>query len=422
MFTDKSDIYIKAGNGGNGCVSFHREKYVAKGGPDGGDGGNGGSVVFVVDSGENTLIKFKYRHKFTAENGEDGKPGKFHGKNAPDLVIPVPPGTLLREKSTGKIIFDMGRDRTFVAARGGRGGWGNTRFATPTRQIPRFAKSGTQGAEREITLELKLLADVGLVGFPNVGKSTILSMCSLARPKIANYHFTTLSPMLGVVTPKHGKSFVMSDIPGLIEGASEGAGLGHEFLRHIDRCRLLIHVVDASGSEGRDPIEDIKLVNNELYRYSAEILERPQIICANKCDLIEDESVRERLRKYCEENGAELMFVTAASGEGIDALIERASEMVSALPPLTEYEPEVSSDEEKTLDRTVTVTKRGDTFVVEGEWIKRFISTLYLTDRESYAYFEKVLKNEGVYDALEKAGVKDGDTVSIYDVEFDYVV
>ncbi|MBE6552408.1 MAG: GTPase ObgE [Ruminococcaceae bacterium] len=422
MFTDKSDIYIKAGNGGNGCVSFHREKYVAKGGPDGGDGGKGGSVIFVVDSGENTLIRFKYKHKFVAANGEDGKPEKFHGKNAPDLVIPVPPGTLIKDKATGKIIFDMGKDKTFVAAKGGRGGWGNVHFATPTRQIPRFAKSGTPGGERELTLELKMLADVGLVGFPNVGKSTLLSVCSYAKPKIANYHFTTLSPMLGVVTPKYGRSFVMSDIPGLIEGASDGAGLGLDFLRHIDRCRLLIHVIDASGSEGRDPIDDISLVNRELFKYSEELLDRPQIICANKSDMIEDESVKEELKAYCAELGYEIVFISALNRLGVDELIDKVSEMLKDMPPLKEYEPEIEEKEPEPEDRTIRVTKQDGVFIVESEWLERFINNLYLTDRESYVYFERVLKKEGVYAALEEAGIQDGDTVSIYDVEFDYVL
>ena len=310
MFIDKTEIYVKAGNGGNGCVAFHREKYVAEGGHSGGDGGHGGNVVFEVDTGENTLLPFRYKHKFVARNGEDGKPEKFHGKTADDLIIKVPQGTLIRDADSGKLLYDMGEDGRFIAAKGGRGGFGNVHFATPTRQIPRFAKGGTTGEERRLILELKMLADVGLIGFPNVGKSTLLSMVSAAKPKIANYHFTTLSPILGVVKVDTS-SFVMADIPGLIEGASEGAGLGHDFLRHVDRCRLLVHVVDAAGTEGRDPVDDIEKINRELTGWSEELSSRPQIIVANKCDVGVPDENRERLEEYARENGIEIFFISA---------------------------------------------------------------------------------------------------------------
>ena len=290
MFVDHVVISVKAGDGGNGAITFHREKYVPAGGPDGGDGGRGGSIIFRVDEGSNTLLAFRYKRKFIAERGADGLGGKMHGKSGEDVVITVPPGTLLRDPETKRIIFDMSRDREFVACKGGRGGWGNRHFATPTRQIPRFAKSGTKGEEREILLELKMLADVGLIGFPNVGKSTLLSRVSKARPKIADYHFTTLSPNLGVVSGGGDKGFVMADIPGLIEGASEGLGLGHDFLRHIDRCRLLIHIVDVSGCEGRDPIEDLEIIDRELAGYSPELASRPQIVVAGKCDALDPDS------------------------------------------------------------------------------------------------------------------------------------
>ena len=420
MFIDKVDIYIKAGDGGNGAVSFHREKYVSHGGPDGGDGGHGGSIVFRVDSGDNTLLKFKYRRKFVAQNGEDGKPGKFHGKTAADTVIMLPPGTVIRDKQTGKVIFDMGADREFVAAKGGRGGWGNSHFATPTRQIPRFAKAGTKGDERELTLELKMLADVGLIGFPNVGKSSLLSAVSAARPKIANYHFTTLSPMLGVVSTGEGSGFVMADIPGLIEGAGDGIGLGHDFLRHVDRCRLFVHVVDAAGSEGRDPIEDIRIINNELFKYNPELKERRQIVAANKIDLGLDDEIKERLEAYCREAGYDLVFISAASTEGTKQLIRLVSERLKDTPPMKEYEPEYVEEEKKPLDRTVKVTNINGVYNVECEALEALVEKVNFDDDESFNFFQRNLKTLGVIDALEKAGVNDGDTVSLYGLEFDF--
>ncbi len=421
MFIDKSEIYIKAGNGGNGCVAFHREKYVAQGGPSGGDGGNGGNVIFVTDEGENTLLQFKYRRKFAAANGEDGKPEKFHGKTAGDLIIKLPQGTLIKDAQTGKILYDMGHDGRFVAAKGGRGGFGNTHFATPTRQVPRFAKSGTAGQERTVILELKLLADVGLVGFPNVGKSTLLSMVSAAKPKIANYHFTTLSPMLGVVA-YHEQNFVMADIPGLIEGASDGMGLGHQFLRHVDRCRLLVHVVDISSSEGRDPVDDIDKINAELYKFNPDMIDRHQIIAANKCDLGYDEEKKREITEYASALGYDIVFISAAERKGIDELLETIAMRLRELPPAVYYEPEmVIGDEEEEFSREVEIKKENGIWFTEGKWLKNVISSVNLDDRDSLAYFQKVLKNADVFAKLEEAGVVDGDTVNIYGFEFDYI-
>ena len=343
MFIDNIKIYVKAGDGGNGAVAFHREKFVNAGGPDGGDGGRGGSVIFRVDEGSNTLLAFRYKRKFVAESGEAGKGNKFHGKSGADIYIPVPPGTLIKDPKTGKIIHDMANGDDFVICKGGRGGWGNRHFATPTRQIPKFAKSGTKGEEKEVLLELKMLAEVGLIGFPNVGKSSILSKISSAKPKIANYHFTTLSPNLGVVRIGDGKGFLAADIPGLIEGASEGLGLGHAFLRHVDRCRLLLHVVDLAAVDGRDPSDDLDKINEELLRYSESLAERPQIVVANKADLadMESDSVKEFFA-HCEELGYEVILVSAVTGEGLDELTRVTISTLATLPPLTIYEAEYS--------------------------------------------------------------------------------
>ncbi|MBR5818332.1 MAG: GTPase ObgE, partial [Clostridia bacterium] len=404
MFIDKVEIYIKAGRGGDGAVAFHREKYVAEGGPSGGDGGNGGSIFFRVNPGETTLLPFRYRRKFIAQSGENGKGEKFRGKTAEDLYIDVPQGTLIRDAESGKIIYDMGSDGTFLAAKGGRGGWGNTHFATPTRQIPRFAKSGTEGEEKRIVLELKMLADVGLVGFPNVGKSTLLSVVSAARPKIANYHFTTLSPMLGVV--KHGeRSFVMADIPGLIEGASDGAGLGHEFLRHIDRCRLILHVVDAASTEGRDPVDDIKLINSELSRYSEELSRRPQIIVANKCDAGLIDEVKEELESFAESEGVKIFYISAATHEGLTPLLNEVAERLASLPPQTRYEAEYVEPEKTHSDYSFTLTREKGVWCVEAEWLDSLISNINFDDRESLAYFHKVLSHAKFFEKLEEMGV-----------------
>ena len=427
MFIDIVKIYVKAGDGGNGAIAFHREKYVPNGGPDGGDGGRGGNIIFRVDEGANTLLAFRYKRKFVAENGEDGKGRKFHGKSGEDTVILVPPGTLIKDPESGKIIFDMSRDREFIACRGGRGGWGNRHFATPTRQIPRFAKSGTKGEEKELQLELKMLADVGLLGFPNVGKSSLLARVSAAKPKIADYHFTTLSPNLGVVAlGGEGRGFVMADIPGLIEGASDGAGLGHAFLRHVDRCRLLLHVVDISASEGRDPTEDMRIIDRELARYSEALASRPQIAVANKCDLADRESdPAKRFAAYCEELGRPLFFISAATGDGVRELMESVAKTLETLPPMTEYEAEISPEEEALAGVgcgiETTVRRENRTYFVEGKWIENFMGQINFDDYESLRFFQRVLDKNGVFALLREKGIEDGDTVNIYDFEFEYV-
>jgi len=426
MFIDNIEIYVKAGDGGNGAVSFHREKYVNAGGPDGGDGGRGGNIIFQIDDGANTLLAFRYKRKFIAENGGNGKAGKMHGKNGEDVIVKVPAGTLIKDPASGKIIFDMAADREFVLCKGGRGGWGNRHFATPTRQIPRFAKSGTKGEERTVLLELKMLAEVGLIGFPNVGKSSILSRISSAKPKIANYHFTTLSPNLGVVSMGEGRGFLAADIPGLIEGASEGHGLGHAFLRHVDRCRLLLHVVDIAGTDGRNPIDDIEKINTELLRYSPELSERPQIIVANKIDSADMESDEVRaFADYCESRGYPIVYVSAVTGEGLDGLVKLTRERLDELPPLTVYEAEYSAEDEAIAntvgEKETFVRREGEKFIVEGEWLYNFMGQINFSDYESLNFFQRVLIKNGVIDMLRKAGVEEGDTVSIYDFEFDFV-
>ena len=426
MFIDNIKIYVKAGDGGDGAVSFRREKYVAAGGPDGGDGGNGGSIIFKVDTGSNTLLAFRYKRKFTAERGENGKACKMWGKSGEDLVILVPPGTLLRDPETNKIIFDMANDREFVACKGGRGGWGNRHFATPTRQIPRFAKKGTKGEEREILLELKMIADVGLIGFPNVGKSSILSRVSAAKPKIADYHFTTLSPNLGVVSVGEGKGFVIADIPGLIEGASDGLGLGHEFLRHVDRCRLLLHVVDISAAEGRNPIEDVKKIDTELDRYSKALSGRPQIIVANKVDTTDmDEKYVADFKEFINKSGRELLFVSAVSGEGLKEMVNTVSKRLAELPEVTVYEPEFLPEENMIAKnggvKDTSVRIENGVFYVEGEWLLNLLGQVNMDDYESLGFFQRALIKNGVIDLLREKGVKDGDTVNIYDFEFDFM-
>ena len=425
MFVDNVKIYVKAGDGGNGAIAFHREKYVSHGGPSGGDGGHGGNIVFRVDQGSNTLLAFRYKHKFIAQNGGDGKSEKFHGKTADDLVIMVPPGTIIRDAATGKIIHDMtdngGAD--FICCKGGRGGWGNKHFATPTRQIPNFAKNGTKGEEKEITLELKMLADVGLIGYPSVGKSSILSCISAAKPKIADYHFTTLSPNLGVVSTGAEGGFVAADIPGLIEGASEGMGLGHAFLRHVDRCRLLLHVVDISCFEGRDPVDDIIMINTELLKYSPELAERPQIIVANKCDSLDRDVVDiEAFEAYVKDIGCELIYVSAATGENLDELVKMCARYLAELPPMLVYESEYTAEDAYVESVKETVIRReNNVFYVEGDWLYNLLGQINFSDYESMNYFQRVLKNSGVFQMLEEKGCTEGDTVSIYELEFDYV-
>ena len=424
MLFDNVTIKLKAGNGGNGCVSFHREKYVSHGGPDGGDGGKGGNIIFRIDKGANTLTYYKYHRKFIAENGGDGKNDKFHGKNGEDMILPVPPGTLIKDSQSGQIIKDMSDCDDFVICKGGKGGWGNRHFATPTRQIPRFAKAGIKGEEKEVVLELKLIADVGLIGYPNVGKSSILSLITSAQPKIANYHFTTLEPNIGVVNVEKEKAFVIADIPGLIEGASEGAGLGDLFLRHVDRCRLLLHVVDVSGSEGRNPVDDIKIINNELSEFSADLALRPQIVVANKKDLLTDENELSEFESYVKNQGYDLIYVSAATGENIKTLVYKTYNELKTLPPITVYESNyVSPDEfnEKTDHEVqITVDDHG-TYVVEGEWLYNLMGSINFDDRESLNYFQRVLRKSRVIEKLEALGAVDGDTVSIYDFEFDFV-
>ena len=425
MFIDNDKIYLKAGNGGNGAVSFRREKYVAAGGPDGGDGGRGGNIVFRVDTGANTLLDFRYKRKFAAGNGGDGSGSKFHGKSADDLIVLVPPGTLIKDPESGKIIHDMSEDdgADYICCKGGRGGWGNRHFATPTRQIPMFAKNGTKGQEREVLLELKMLADVGLIGMPSVGKSSILAAISSAKPKIADYHFTTLSPNLGVVDTGNGSGFVAADIPGLIEGAAEGAGLGHEFLRHVDRCRLLLHVVDISCLEGRDPVSDILTINRELEKYSPELALRPQMIVANKVDSLDRETVDiDAFEKFVDENGWELMYISAYTGENLENLVHRVSERLRLLPPMTVYPSEYDeSDSYANSGRDIKITYRNGKYEVEGEWLYKLMGQINFDNYQWLNFFQKVLGKSGVFEALEEKGCHDGDTVSIYDFEFDYV-
>ncbi len=422
MFIDKVKITVSAGKGGDGAVAFHREKYVAAGGPDGGDGGHGGSIVLRVNDNLTTLLDFRYKRKYQAAPGANGQGARCHGKRGEDLVIQVPRGTVVRDAETEAIIVDMSGDEDFVLAKGGRGGWGNKHFATPTRQLPRFAKAGLPGESREVVLELKLLADVGLVGFPNVGKSTLLSVTSNARPKIANYHFTTLFPNLGVIYVDEGVSFVMADIPGIIEGAAEGAGLGHDFLRHIDRCRLLVHIVDVSGSEARDPIEDFDKICAELHEYSVDLSNRPMIVAANKCDLLEPDSDNlERLRAHVEGLGCEFYEISAATTQGTKKLMRVIAERLRTLPPITVYEPEyVKPLEEAGSADELEIEHFGDTWVISGKWMERLMNDIFFDDYESRNYFDRQLRKCGLFERLEAMGIQDGDTVSIYDWEFEY--
>jgi len=422
MFIDSAKINIKAGDGGAGKVAFHREKFVASGGPDGGDGGRGGSVVFQVDDNISTLADFRYKRKFVAKNGEDGMQKRCYGRKADDLIIRVPRGTLIREAATGRLIADLSTDEPQVIAKGGRGGWGNTHFATPTRQTPRFAKPGIPGESLELQLELKLLADVGLIGYPNVGKSTLISVVSEAKPTIANYHFTTVTPVLGVVSMGEGKSFVMADIPGLIEGAGEGLGLGHQFLRHVERCRMLVHIVDVSGSEGRDPKRDFDVINEELKKFNPVLAERPMLVAGNKCDLASEEQIAD-FKTFVEKEGYEFFPIMAAIRYQIDPLMNRTLEMLSKLPPVKQYEPEVMplTPIEEIGQNAVEITNNDGVFVVEGKWLIQVINSVNFDDYESLQYFQRVLINSGVIIALREAGIQEGDTVSIYNIEFDFV-
>lgn len=422
MFIDSAKIRIIAGKGGDGAVAFHREKYVASGGPDGGDGGRGGNVIFQVDDNLSTLSDFRYRRKFAARPGENGRGKKCNGKSGEDLVIRVPRGTLLKDAATGRLVADLSSDEPQIVAKGGRGGWGNAHFATSTRQTPRFAKPGAEGESLELRLELKLLADVGVVGYPNVGKSTLVSVVSEAKPEIADYHFTTLTPVLGVVRFAPDRSFVMADIPGLIEGANEGAGLGHQFLRHVERCRLLVHLVDVSGSEGRDPKSDFRIINSELKKFNPELSERPMLVAGNKCDLASDKQIAD-FRKYVEGQGFEFFPIMAAIRYQVDPLLNRIGELLSKLPPIKRYRPEPVPEKsaEEPEKNEVTIRNENGVYTVEGEWLERTMRSINFGDEDSRRYFENVLEKTGVIGALRDAGVREGDTVRIYGLEFDFM-
>ncbi len=421
QFVDYAKVYVKAGNGGNGCVSFHREKYVASGGPDGGDGGKGGDVIFKGERNLSTLMDFRYKKKYVADKGDDGRGANQYGRSAKNLIIKVPIGTVLKDANTGLVIADISTEEEVVIAKGGKGGLGNQHFATPTRQIPRFAKPGFKGEELDLVLELKLIADVGLIGFPNVGKSTLISTISSAKPKIANYHFTTLSPVLGVVRVDEEASFVAADIPGIIEGASDGVGLGHDFLRHVERCRLLLHVVDVSGSEDRDPIEDFKLINNELISFSEKLSNLPQIAVANKSDVATDEQI-ERFSEFCKEEGIHLFVISAATRQGLNELPGYVFNKLKELPPVVIYEPEYVKPEMIIDNNSFEIFRSDDgAFNIDAEWLLRILHTSNIDDYESLQYFQRRLRQSGIIDKLEEMGVKEGDTIRIEDFEFSFV-
>jgi len=425
MFIDTARIFVKAGNGGNGAVSFRREKYIAAGGPDGGDGGKGGDVVFIADESIRTLVDFRYKRHYRAEPGRSGGSSNCTGRNGEDLVIKVPPGTVIKDEETGRILADITKPgQSAIIAKGGKGGKGNQHFATPTRQAPNFAKSGEPGEERWILLELKLLADVGLIGYPNAGKSTLLSVVSAATPKIADYPFTTLEPNLGVVAVDDNESFVLADIPGLIEGAHKGAGLGHEFLKHAERTRILIHVVDISGVEGRDPAKDFDIVNGELVQYSPVLANKPQVVAANKMDLPGAEENLAGFRAAVEPRGYEVFPISAAAGRGTKELMRHVARMLKDMP---ETAPAVIAGETAGKIYTVkeeapfTIRKEENVFVVEGNWVRRLVGSVNFNDYESLQYFQRAIKRKGIPDALEKMGINEGDTVRMYGFEFEYI-
>ena len=421
MFTDYVKIIAKAGNGGNGAISFRREKYVAAGGPDGGDGGKGGDIYFEVDPDSNTLIDFRYNKKFKAESGKNGEGGNRYGKSGQDLYIKVPIGTIVRDANTNEILADLSEpgQKALILA-GGRGGKVNSHFATSTRQSPRFAQDGEKGEERELILELKLLADVGLIGFPNVGKSTFLSMTTSATPKIADYHFTTLEPNLGVVKTDYGDSFVIADIPGIIEGASEGTGLGLQFLRHIERTRLLLHVIDVSGSEGRNPVEDFNTINNELKQYSEKLSKRKQIVVANKIDVMQDEKLYNELEKVAKENDMEIFKISAATNQGVSELIRHVAEVLKTLPKENLIEITDRKVYKLEDDNEYTITREDGMFVIKGEAVERVMRRVNIADNESLYYFQKSLDELGVNQKLKEMGIKDGDIVKINDYELEW--
>ena len=421
-FIDTATIWLHAGKGGDGAVSFHREKFVAAGGPDGGDGGRGGDIVFVADDNLSTLMDFRYKRKYNAADGENGRGARQKGRDAEDLVIRVPRGTVLKEAESGLVVADLSGSEPVVVAKGGRGGWGNARFATPTRQIPRFANPGLPGEDLHLRLELKVIADVGLIGFPNVGKSTLISVISAAKPKIANYHFTTLTPVLGVVRVADEQSFVCADIPGLIEGAAEGVGLGHDFLRHVERCRLLLHVVDVSGCEGRDPKADFEQINHELANFSAELAQRPQIVLGNKCDVATPEQIEE-FRQFIEAKGLTFLPISAATRQGIGNLPKLVYARLQELPPVKVFEPEyVRPDKSAEPKRPFTVEKTGEhEFTVDAPWLERILAGTNVEDYESLQYFQTQLGDSGILDELVRQNVQEDDTIKIGEYEFDYV-
>ncbi|MBU3189748.1 GTPase ObgE [Clostridium bowmanii] len=427
MFIDTAKIFVKSGNGGNGAVSFRTEKYIPLGGPDGGDGGNGGDVILVVDASMTTLLDFSYARKFVAKPGIQGSGSKCYGKAGANLEVKVPMGTIVKDFETDKVMCDLSRvGQTYVVCKAGKGGKGNVKFCTPTRQAPNFAEPGMPGEERWIRLELKLLADVGLLGFPNVGKSTLLSVVSKARPKIANYHFTTLKPNLGVVSVKGAQSFVMADIPGIIEGAAEGVGLGIGFLRHIERTRMLIHVVDISGIEGRDAVEDFVKINEELRKYSIKLWDRPQIIACNKSDMLFDDEVFDSFKKRLNEMGyddSKIFKISAATSQGVEALMKEAARMLSTIPvtELVIEEEDKFIVEEKRFTYTIEIDAEG-TFVVDGTFVDRLLNAVNINEPDSLKYFHKVLKNKGVFDALVAKGIQDGDLVRLQKFEFEFLL
>ncbi len=422
MFIDKAVIHVKAGNGGDGAVAFHREKFVASGGPDGGDGGRGGNVIFLVDEGMSTLSDFRHKRKFAAGNGEPGGGKRCSGKQGTDITIKVPKGTLIYDNETGRLMADMSGTEPVVLLEGGRGGWGNSHFATSTRQTPRFSKPGVPGEEYDLRLEMKLLADVALVGYPNVGKSTLVSVVSEAKPQIANYHFTTLNPVLGVVRVGDETSFVVADIPGLIEGAGEGVGLGHEFLRHVERCRLLVHVVDVSGSEGRDPIEDFDTINRELEIFNPELAKLPMLVAGNKTDMATDEQLA-AFAAEMEKRGYEYFPMMAAISHGTDELMKACARRLQTLPPVRIFEPEPIPlpEIDETGKHQVKVYREDDVFFVESKWLLNIMRGINFGDDDGLRYFERLLNSAGVIDALREAGISEGDTVNIYDFEFEFV-
>ncbi len=421
-FIDTATISVRAGKGGDGVVTFHREKFVAAGGPDGGDGGRGGDIIFVADDNLSTLMDFRYKRKYAAQDGENGRAKRQTGADGDDLVIRVPRGTVLKEADSGLVMADLSGSEPVTVAKGGRGGWGNSHFATPTRQIPKFAKPGLPGEEFQLKMELKVIADVGLIGFPNVGKSTLISMISAAKPKIANYHFTTLTPVLGVVRVGPEQSFVCADIPGLIEGAAEGVGLGHAFLRHVERCRLLLHVVDVSGCEGRDPKQDFEQINHELVGFSAELAQRPQIVLGNKCDIATEEQIAD-FQAYVEEKGYTFMPISAATRQGIDNLPAIVYARLKELPPVKVYEAEYKRpDKSAEGQRPFTVTRLGDhDFDVDAPWLERILAGTNVEDYESLQYFQTQLGDSGILDELVAQGVEEEDTIHIGEYEFDYL-